>query len=285
MADVVIGYSRDGEAIASRLATALAAEGFHIWSEEGASGPIADRIDEVQAAVVIWSDAARASDWVRAEANYARGQKKLVQASADGDAPPMPFDAKTAVSLADWSGEPDHPGWQKVKAEVDSLARPHRPAAASTSPLPRRRPSPPPKRRGGLAVALALIGLAAALAAFFWMRSGPPFGRTSAPIVLPKAATEPPIPELPPLPSPPVVVQTQNETAPALVDEPPVPTTGSPAETLPAPSRAETRPAPRPSGPRINRRNSENMRLFCQRAGRGTPECRRFQRQMRTENR
>lgn len=41
----------------------------------------------------------------------------------------------------------------------------------------------------------------------------------------------------------------------------------------------------RPTGPRINRRNSENMRLFCANAGAGTPQCRTFARQVRNQAR
>ena len=37
----------------------------------------------------------------------------------------------------------------------------------------------------------------------------------------------------------------------------------------------------RPTGPRINRRNSENMRLFCAGPGKGTPPCRVFQQRLR----
>lgn len=296
MADLVICYSRDGEAVASRLAGALKAEGFSLWSEGEASAPITDRIEEVKAAIVIWSDAARSSDWTRAEANYARGQKKLVQISADDQPPPMPFDPNKALSLAGWSGEQDHPGWQKVKSQVEALVSPFRPAmVAPAVPAPRRREPPPPQRRGGLRVALVLIAVAAAIGAFLWMRSGPPFGRTPAPIALPKTPEQPRLPEAPPLLPPPTLVQTENEVGPA-PEEAPAPATPvtpaaglslkpEPVEARPSPPPPVARPAPRPSGPRINRRNSENMRLFCQRAGRGTPQCRTFQRQLRNQQR
>ena len=63
MADLVICYAGDAEAVAGRLAGALSRAGYAIWSEEGASPEgIADRIGEVDAAIVLWSPAARASD-------------------------------------------------------------------------------------------------------------------------------------------------------------------------------------------------------------------------------
>ena len=142
MAAVILCYASQDEAVAGRLAAAVAGLGYSLWSEddltaEGSGADITDRISPAKAAIVIWSEAAAASEWVRAEANFARGQKKLIQASVD--------------------------------------------------------------------------------------------------------------------------------------DRPP-------------PSTVEPPPAP-PNGPRINRRNSQNMRLFCQRAGRGTPQCRSFARQLRNERR
>lgn len=65
----------------------------------------------------------------------------------------------------------------------------------------------------------------------------------------------------------------------------PTPTTatslgGEPAlgATAPTPAPKAQRPRPRPS--RVNRANSANMRAFCQNAGRGTPQCRQFRRDL-----
>jgi len=59
----------------------------------------------------------------------------------------------------------------------------------------------------------------------------------------------------------------------------------APAAAQPRTQTADVRPAPRreprPRGPRINRRNSEAMIAFCQGAGRGTSQCRTFERRLR----
>lgn len=47
-----------------------------------------------------------------------------------------------------------------------------------------------------------------------------------------------------------------------------------------APAAVRPTPRPRPRS-RINRANSANMRAFCENAGSGTPECRRFRRELR----
>ena len=288
MADVVICFATDAEAVAGRLAGALSHAGYSIWSEEGASPEgIADRIGDVDAAIVLWSPAARASDWTRAEANYARGQKKLVQASIDPEPPPMPFHPAAVAPLAGWEGEPDHPGWRRIEAEVEGLCGRRRSSAATTASAPAR--AAPPVRvreregRGPPMTLLAILFLlVVAAGAFFWMRSGPPHGSEE-----PEPAKQAAAPQ----PKPAAPQRTFAGPPPAVLPppgafEPGQPEFENPEFEAPEPPAAEPpRPAPRASGPRINRRNAENMRLFCQRAGRGTPQCRTFQRQLRNQSR
>ena len=302
MADVVICYAKDGEAAAAWLSGLLRADGFSIWSEAAARGPITDRIAGVRAAVVIWTEAARASDWIKAEANYARGQSKLVQAAVDAEPPPMPFDRDAVSPLAGFSGQEDHPGWLRIRGELEALCRRRGPpsaaappaavAAATVAPPAARTPPAAASRRSsrglgsvlGLLLALVVIG-----GAFLWMRSGPPFADEPSTTASPPAKTASPPPNADP--PPPLTAEPQATLPPASFGAAPSgPGTG---EGLAAPTpeplsgapdrRPESRPAPRPTGPRINPRNSRNMRLFCQRAGRGTPQCRRFQRQLRNQ--
>src|SRR5688572_30455402 len=138
MADVILCYARDDAAAAGRLAAAVTQRGYWLWSETdlgSAGADITDRISGAKAAIVLWSEAAAASEWVRAEANFARGQKKLIQASADGRPPPLPFRAADMVSLSGWQGGEAHPGWRRIAAELEALCgapganRPTRPAA------------------------------------------------------------------------------------------------------------------------------------------------------------
>lgn len=124
MADVVLCFASDGEAVAGRLAGLLTREGYVLWTEEEAATPITDRIADVRAAIVLWSPAARASEWVRAEANYARGQQKLIQAALDEEPPPMPFKGAESAPLAGWAGEEDHPGLRRIRSELQGMCRP-----------------------------------------------------------------------------------------------------------------------------------------------------------------
>lgn len=155
MADVVISYAVENEATVRQLAGALGHLGYSVWRPEGGSNAatadaVTDHIADAKAVVVIWSGAASASDWVRAEANIARGMKKLVQASADGNPPPVPFDAAQVSSISTWLGDDAHPGWDVIKAALARLAGP--PAAPPPPPpepveptvAPVAAPPPPP---------------------------------------------------------------------------------------------------------------------------------------------
>jgi TolB-like protein/Flp pilus assembly protein TadD len=61
------------------------------------------------------------SQWVRAEADFARNAGKLVQASLDGALPPMPFNQIQCADLKGWRGSQSHPGWAKLNGSVEAL--------------------------------------------------------------------------------------------------------------------------------------------------------------------
>ena len=128
MSDVFISYSRDNQEVVRRLAEAVKGLGYDVWWDDqlpphlAYGDVIAQKVGEAKAAIVVWSANAAASEWVRAEADMARNQRKLIQTSIDGAEPPMPFNQLHYVSLADWNGETDHPGWAKVRESLVALA-------------------------------------------------------------------------------------------------------------------------------------------------------------------
>jgi hypothetical protein len=71
---------------------------------------------------VIWSEGAAASALICDEANAARQQKKLIQVSADGRAPPAPFDQAPVAQLSGWRGESGHPGWRQVIEQLEAMS-------------------------------------------------------------------------------------------------------------------------------------------------------------------
>ena len=96
MTQVFVSYARPDEATARRVAKALEAAGYDVWwdsqlpAHRAYSEVIERNLNEAKAAVVLWSQAAAQSQWVRAEADLARSEGKLVQAHLDGTMPPLP---------------------------------------------------------------------------------------------------------------------------------------------------------------------------------------------------
>jgi adenylate cyclase len=127
MSDVFVSYARSCEEQASRVEDALRAAGYAVWrdAELPAHRSYADVIEErlkaAKAVVVLWSEDAARSHWVRAEADSARAAGTLVQASLDGAVPPMPFNQIQCAALRDWNGDDGHSGWRKLVASVAAL--------------------------------------------------------------------------------------------------------------------------------------------------------------------
>jgi hypothetical protein len=103
------------------------AEGYDVWWDADLpphlsyGEVITDKIGDCKAAIVVWSKESAASEWVRAEADMARNQKKLVQTALNNVMPPLPFNQIQYAELGDWKGEADHPGWLKVKESLTAL--------------------------------------------------------------------------------------------------------------------------------------------------------------------
>jgi hypothetical protein len=177
MADVFISYSRANQEVVHRLAEAVKKQGYSVWWDDelpphrSYSEVITEKIGEAKAAIVVWSGGSIGSEWVRAEADLARNQKKLIQTAIDDCMPPMPFNQIQFASLADWNGEDDHPGWNKVKGSLAALcgagSDPRTPypmpdspqAPAPPAPVTVRVPAPvgPAPRRSNVVLG-ALIG-------------------------------------------------------------------------------------------------------------------------------
>ena len=141
--DVFISYSRDDKDKVAVLARMIASEGYEVWWDADLpphmsyGDVITAKIGAAKAAVVVWSDTAAQSEWVRAEADVARNQKKLIQTAIDNTMPPLPFNQIQCAEIGDWGGEPDHHGWSKVKQSLVALCGPRdaeRPNAAQTMP-------------------------------------------------------------------------------------------------------------------------------------------------------
>src|SRR4030095_12927390 len=157
--------------MAKRAADALVDAGFEVWWDDHlpAHRSFHDVIDErlraADAVLVLWSSTAAKSDWVRSEADFARKHGNLVQASLDGDLPPMPFEQIQCAKLTGWKGETAHSEWMKV---IDSV----RAVAGGVSP---REDIPAPQRHRWRVprwtVVAAVVAVSLGVGAYYLMRT------------------------------------------------------------------------------------------------------------------
>ena len=140
MSDVFVSYARPDEKVAKQVAAALRELGYEVWLDDElpAHRPYADVIQErlkaAKAVVVLWTQDAAQSQWVRAEADLARGNETLIQATLDGTMPPLPFNQIHCANLDGWANDPNQPGWRKLVKSVAALAG----AQAAKEEKPRR---------------------------------------------------------------------------------------------------------------------------------------------------
>jgi TolB-like protein len=177
VADVFVSYARPDAPQARRIAEILKAAGYEVWwdSDLLPHHAFAESIEkEVRAAlavVVVWSQHAIASQWVRAEADLARSQGKLVQVAVDQCVLPLPFNQYQMVDLRSWKGDAADPRWTKVLASVSQLT--HRPAGVDASRLASLHQKSLAGRAAGrgkmLGFGAALLVGAAALVAGLWL--------------------------------------------------------------------------------------------------------------------
>jgi TolB-like protein len=83
---------------------------------------IEERLKAADAVVVLWSAAGEKSQWVRAEAEYAREHDKLVQIVVDDSLPPMPFNQTQCARLIGWNGDRRNAQWRKVLESLGELS-------------------------------------------------------------------------------------------------------------------------------------------------------------------
>jgi hypothetical protein len=306
MADVVIVHAKEKEAVAHRLRDAVAAGGYGAEPVESESPELGGQVDGAAAVILVWSKMTMASEAAGAAAAAARRAGKLVEVSPDGRMPVSAMEDGRAILISGWRGEPSHPGWQKVAAAVERVcgrrkaavapvrqaavaAAPVSSSAAATRPTPPAAARPPAPNRSAAMIAIAAAIVLAVGGAAWLSRSGAPETAEPAPPSVPIAAVaEAPPPEpgpVEPAAEPAASVET------GIVQTEPVPVAATePVRAAAVTAASRPRPAPRPAAARtvqpraaaqppqrpVRYRNTRNMRLFCERAGRRTPQCRTF---------
>jgi len=177
VANVFISYERSAEAIARAVTEALARHGHEIWSDalisphQDYADAIQEHLQAAEVVVVLWSQSAAASQWVRAEADYARENNKLVQVILDESTPPMPFNRIQCARLRGWTGNPNDPEWLKVLHSIEQLST-GAVARTANAPVDARVEPARSNRLGRLVWVIGGLVVLAAAAGALWFARG-----------------------------------------------------------------------------------------------------------------
>jgi hypothetical protein len=145
------------------------------WDREILPGASYERLIEAELStarcvVVLWSESARQSNWVRDEATLANSRQVLVSVLLDASAPPLGFRQQQTASLARWDGSTMDPAFATLKQGIAYVIagagdlRPHTHEIRSASATPKRSAWP------AIAVGLLVVVLAS-IGAVLWSGS------------------------------------------------------------------------------------------------------------------
>lgn len=185
MADIFISYARADRQAAERLAHALKGHGWSVWWDRNVpsgaefSAEIERELRAAGAVIVCWSADGVKSSWVRDEAMLAKRENKLRTISLDGTEPPIGFMQYHVHDMSGWDGDPDHPDFVKMAADLGAALSPgagngasvaERASADEVRKKPAADGADPPRSRASRVLAYSLA-LVAALAAGAWYLS------------------------------------------------------------------------------------------------------------------
>ena len=311
MVDVRLLYPAEKMEAAARLAGSIEAAGYGV-ERKALSDPqvFPDLVAEGREArvlLLVWSRTlVSAAAMAQDSLGEARRRANFIEVSPDGIEPALGGEVSPVVLLSGWRGQPFHLGWRRILGDIERLCGSRDAAArnardARTAPVAAAGAAPASRRARPTAWAGFAAGavIAAALGAAAVLDRGAPGAPPPAESrpALAGTASSPAAANAARQQAPPVGVEKQfAEGSPARASSPEAATqvaSGAkrgPAADLPV-GRAAA--APRSPGPkrlasasagevkRYSRKHSKTMRLFCQRSGRSTPQCRTFARSMR----
>ena len=127
MASVFLSYDREDAAKARSVAVALEKAGHGVWWDRQIAGgaeygsEIEEALKRSDAVVVLWSEHAVRSAWVRDEAAAGRDSGKLVPVRLDASDPPMGFRQYQTIDLARLKGSGGAKPIQELDRAIQSL--------------------------------------------------------------------------------------------------------------------------------------------------------------------
>lgn len=129
---VFLSFKTEQRDSAFRLRSALTRRGFTVWWQEEIQcgrewhGEVDAAVEAASCIVVLWSEAAMASPWVRHEASQAIVRGVYAPARLQAMEIGSPYNRIQATDLIGWTGDENHPGFQNLVARILELIPPPR---------------------------------------------------------------------------------------------------------------------------------------------------------------
>ena len=178
MANIFLSYDREDEARARPIAKHLELAGHSVWWDRQIKGggefsaEIEAALERADSVVVLWSQRAVRSAWVRDEAAVGRDTGRLIPVTIDGTPAPLGFRQFQTIDLSHWKGRGTSP-------QLEDLLN----AVATGETVPPEKPKRPPAEVGRPLLLGGAAVLALAAAAALWQFRPAQGGTTSFAIV------------------------------------------------------------------------------------------------------
>lgn len=146
MADIFISYKRENQDAVQRIVQGLRGAGHSVWWDQDIEpdapweATIERELEAAKVVIVAWSQAAVASENVKAEARRARNQGKLIQIYVQSCDPPLFFGERQGVDLSNWNGNVDDNRFRTILTAVKAILAGKRPPEGVGYRPPKRAP-------------------------------------------------------------------------------------------------------------------------------------------------
>lgn len=133
MADIFISYKRENQDAVQRIVQGLRGAGHTVWWDQDIEpdapweATIERELEASKVVIVAWSQAAVASENVKAEARRARNQGKLIQIYVQSCDPPLFFGERQGVDLSNWNGDANDNRFRTILTAVKAVLEGKRP--------------------------------------------------------------------------------------------------------------------------------------------------------------
>lgn len=135
MSDIFVSYSHDDKEWVRQIVDQLQGRGWSVFWDDRILG--GERWDEIidehlknsRCVVVVWSHHSVKSEWVAAEASYAKERNMIVPVKIDDIEPPLGFSLRQTIDLINWTNDFLHPEYKKFIDSIIAKVPPTRPAS------------------------------------------------------------------------------------------------------------------------------------------------------------